>query len=135
MTLHHPFIIASNLNPGIEISGATISICPSDTPSHHDPHGKPCWAYEIELPNGERHEGHDLFGWGETQEMMGNLLAFIGSCGEDRRYREQDGETEVDEDSSEGLFPPAVAEWAAQNSDEISCIRCEIEETKNLIEE
>lgn len=135
MTLHPPFIIASNLNHGIKIAGATISIWPSDTPSHHDPHGKTCWAYEIELPNGERHEGHDLFGWGETQEMMENLLAFLDACAESRQHRERMGEDDVDPDSNEGLFPPAVAEWAAQNSDEIACVQCEIEETKNLIEE
>lgn len=135
MKLHDPFFIASNLNPAVRVGGATISIWPSETPSGYDRFGKPCWAYEIQLPNGERHEGHDLFGWEETQGMMATLLSFLGACAESRQRRERMGETEIDPDDNEGLFPPAVAEWAAQNSDEIACLRCEIEETKNLIEE
>ncbi len=33
------------------------------------------------------------------------------------------------------LFPPNVAEWCAQNSDEIGMLQIEIEETPGLIED
>lgn len=137
MKLNQPFIIASNLCPGLQIAGATITLEPSNWPTvfSYDSYGKPRWRYEITLPDGERYDGDDLYGWGGTQEMFRTLLAFLGACAESRRHRERMGYTDVDEDSDEGLFHPAVAEWAAQNSDEISCMQCEIEETKNLIEE
>ncbi len=93
------------------------------------------WAWEIELPSGQRIKEAGLFGYEKTQGMMATLLDFLCACAESRQHRERMGRTEIDPDDNEGMFPPSVAEWSAKNSDEIACLRCEIEETKNLIEE
>lgn len=47
--------------------------------------------------------------------------------------QDRNGKAGEDEDSNANLFPKHVAEWCAANSDELSRLSCELEETKNAI--
>jgi hypothetical protein len=53
------------------------------------------------------------------------------TAAESRQYRERSGRAGENED----LFPAAVVDWAAAESDEISSLAMEIEETPGLIED
>jgi hypothetical protein len=55
----------------------------------------------------------------------------LDACGESYGYGLRTGQSGENAD----LFPEQVAEWAYQNSDELSMLACELEENKGLIEE
>lgn len=125
MTLNPPFKISSRLLPALEVGGATIQleICGGT----HD--GSTRYRWTIDLPDGSEHSGTDLksgCGGGDLQSGFESLLNFLGAAAESWRYRGTEGE-------NSDLFPQPVVEWAAQNSDELSMLACEIEETKELI--
>jgi hypothetical protein len=116
-TLLAPFEISSRLLPALRIGGAWISLEYSALPGRGD--GRIVYRYYIDLPDGYEHTANNLksgcFG-GTLQEGFQSLLAFLGSADEE-------------------LFPAKVVEWARQNEDEIGLLKCEIEETKGLIDE
>lgn len=64
-----------------------------------------------------------------TQEMLATLLTFLGAAAESYSYRQRTGRNGENED----LFPAPVVEWAYQNSDELSMLAMELEETPGLI--
>lgn len=69
--------------------------------------------------------GHDLNS-GVSQnpsarEMMPSLLGFLGACAESRKYGSPESE-------NWNLFADPIAEWAAQNSDELVLAELELEE-------
>lgn len=124
MKLHSPFSISARLAPALQIGKAWLSF---DS-------GK----FVIDLPDGAEHVVTD-FNFprcrihGDTDESVlqdgfASMLAFLGACAESRDVR-YGGEGE-----NSDLFPANVGAWAEANEDEISTLRCEIEETKNLIE-
>lgn len=125
MTIKSPCEITPRLLPGVRVGDATISIKHT---SRRDSEGRLAFRYYIDLPDGGEYSGADLRGsCGATpslQSMLATLLGFLGACAESY----PDGE-------NANLFSKEVAEWAQQNSDEIACLRCEIEETPNVIEE
>ena len=57
------------------------------------------------------------------------LLAFLDACGESVNFTQRTG---IEGDNND-LFPPHVAEWAAANTDELSLVRLELEETPDAI--
>lgn len=130
MTLHPPFIITPRLMAGVQIGGAFISV--GGGPRNAE--GRIVYGVFIDLPDGSEHEITDLrsgCGGGDIQRGMGDLLAFLGAAAESYGYRMRTGR----QGENEHLFPAKVTEWAYQNSDEISMLQMEIEESeKPLIE-
>jgi len=124
MRIASPCIITSRLTPGIVIGGATIGI---DYKTHCDVEYRTRYRWTIDLPNGEEFEGDDLMsgsGGGSLQEGLLSLLSFLGAAGEGLGYETRTGRKSDNSD----LFPAAVVEWAAQNSDEIAAAQWELEE-------
>jgi len=113
METYCPFIISSRLLPAVSVAGATISIEPT---RNRDRYGKPEWRWYVDLPGGREFDGAELYGWGDAGEMLETLLSFLGACGESVNYRDRYGRGG---DNAE-LFPPAVADWCGQNSDELA---------------
>lgn len=104
----------------MKVGDAFVSIEPT---RNADSRGARKWRWYIDV-GGVEHTGADLSGWGGTQGMLENLLGFLSAAAESY----PDGE-------NADLFSAPVVEWAHQNSDEISMLACELEETKNLIED
>lgn len=122
MLIKHPCCICSDLRPGVRISGMEISI------DYYGASRDGRTVYEWHI-YGDCHDltGHDLksgVGGGSLQEGLESLLTFLGAFAESY----PDGE-------NADLFPAELAEWAQQNSDEISMASLELEETPNVIEE
>ncbi len=131
MKLHAPFEISARLMPAVRIAGATLSLNLSGRQTSDGRDVYVCW---IDLPDGSEHEITDLRSGcqgGSVQEGMGALLSFLSAAAESRQYRERTGRKGENED----LFPAPVVDWAADNSDEISLIASEIEETPDLVED
>jgi hypothetical protein len=127
MLLNKPFEISSRLLPALRIADATISLERAGRTSD----GRDRFRYYIDTPAFE-HVGDDLnsgVGGCSTQEAFGSLLSFLGACGESVAYARRTGR---DSDNAD-LFPPEVAEWCDQNSDDISMLACELEESPELI--
>lgn len=129
MQLQSPFAISSRLMPGLLIGGAWIQLEYSKRPGNN---GRTRYQYWIDLPDGSEHSGDDLqSGCGRSaglQEMFGTLLSFLGACGESFAYAQRNG-IDIEDTECGELFPYAVAEWAAQNSDELSCVQFDLEES------
>jgi hypothetical protein len=113
METYSPFIISARLLPAVRVSDATVSIQPTDNRGRD---GKPQWRWYVDLSDGGEFSGDDLYGWGDAGGMLETLLAFMAACGESVNYH---GRTGRDGENAD-LFPPELAEWCGQNSDEIS---------------
>jgi hypothetical protein len=127
MTLKTPFSISSRLLPALQVGDTTIQL--EYDGSTND--GRTRYQWTIDLPDGSEHIGRDLksgCGGGDLQSGFESLVAFLGAAAESWRYK---GEKSENAD----LFPQPVVEWAAQNSDELACLQCELEETEELIKE
>jgi hypothetical protein len=128
MKLKAPFEITSRLMAGITVGGATISI--GQRP--RDAEGRTQYQVWIDLPGGHEFHVDDLRSGcqgGGIQDCMASLLGFLSAAAESYRYRMSTGRTGENED----LFPPEVVEWAYQNSDEITMLALELEETPELV--
>lgn len=126
MTLNSPVQITSRLLAGVQIGDTEISIGYAGETSD----GRTRYEYYIDS-EAFNHHAKDLksgCGGGSLQEGLESLLSFLGAAAESWRYSGKDGE-------NSDLFPEAVCEWAAQNSDEISMLAIELEETEGLIAE
>lgn len=126
LKLNSPFIITPRLCAGVKIGDAFISISDGE----RNAEGRTQYGVFIDLPDGSEHEINDLRSGcqgGDLQSGMASLLSFLSAAAESYRYAGMDGE-------NSSLFPEAVTNWAHQNSDEISMLAIEIEETPNLIE-
>lgn len=133
MTLKSPFFIGSNLCPAIRIGDATISL---EQTERCDRRGAPYWKWEILIDSGETYCDSDLSGWQDMQGMFATILDFLCAAGESYHYRVfVKKSAQIDDDENEGGFPAPIPEWAYMHSDEIACMRCEIEETAGLIED
>lgn len=133
MQLKPHFFISSRLMAAVKISDAVVSIEILDTITHD---GRDVYNVWIDLPSGEEFNITDIQSGcqgGTLQKGMASLLSFLGAAAEAYAHRIRIGDMELYQDSNESLFVPAVVEWAAQNSDEIACLACELEENKELI--
>lgn len=134
MKLHAPLIITSRLLPGLQIGGAFISIA---LPGSRAASGRLQYQIWIDLPDGSEHEITDLqsgCGSGSVQDGLASILSFLGAAAESRQYRERQSGAEIDPDSNDGLFTPAIVDWASANSDDISMLSRELEEGPELVE-
>jgi hypothetical protein len=125
-------MITSRLLPGIKVGDATISI-EYDASIEYDgsgDDGRVRYRYYIDLPKWE-HNSNDLTGRGGLQEGLSSLLSFLSAFAEAVRYRESTGRYSENAD----LFPDRLEAWAVENSDELSMLSCELEETPHLIQE
>ncbi len=128
MTLRSPFQISSRLLPALHIAGAWMQLEYSRIPRRE---GRTRYRWTIDLPNGESFSKDDLQSGcqgGNLQEGFESLLSFLDAAGESYNYRGPDGE-------NADLFPPAVVQWAADNSDQIFLAFQGLEDSPNLIEE
>lgn len=135
MILHPPLIITPRLLAGVSIGRAFISIA---LPASRDPSGRLQYTIWIDLPDGSEHEITDLHsgcGGGDIQGGLSAILSFLDAAAESRRYREHTGGSEIDPDSNESLFEPAVVDWAAANADEIGMLSIELGEARGLVED
>lgn len=127
MKLQSPFAIGSRLLPSITVGtgadSATLSLefvgCRSN---------RMVFRWYVDFADGQEFSGADLSSGIQgctTQEMFATFLSFLSACGEGLRYQESTGR----ESESADLFPPPVAEWARQFSDELGMLQMEIEES------
>ncbi len=130
MQLQSPIMITSRLMPGVQIGKATISIGYSKRASED---GRTRYVAYIDIGR-KSHEEHSLqsgCGGGGLQEGLESLLGFLGACGASIRYAEYSGR----EGENADLFPRWIGEWARNNSDELTMMEMELQETPDLIVE
>jgi hypothetical protein len=128
MELTSPVIITPRLLVGLHIGQSFLSI---DYAGSED--GRQKYIIHIDTPDWE-YSTDDLrsgVGGGNLQEGLASTLAFLSSAGEAYRYSLQLKTPNDDEQ----IFPPNVCKWAYQNSDELSMLEYELEETAGLIQE
>lgn len=126
MQLSPPFSISSRLLPALEIGGATIQLTYAKRAGDS---GRTRYEWTIDMPDGSEHTGDDLQSGcnsGGLQEGFASLLSFLIACGESVNYQTRTGR------HVEGaeMFPDAIGQWAADNSDELSMVSAELEETE-----
>ena len=110
MKIHPLLCITSRLLPGVRIGGAEISIEYS-----HIENDRQYYQWYIDL-NSQHFSGSTLAsGIGTLQAGLEALLSFLGLFSERIAYEEHTGEKCGRPD----LFPLGLAEWAAENADEI----------------
>ena len=129
MILHHPLIITARLMPGVAVGGAFISL--GMGPRNGE--GRTVYQCWLDLPDGTEHEITDLRsgrGGGDIQDGIASLLSFLRAAVESRYWRVRTGH----KGTTEYLFPPAVVDWATENSDELAMLACELEEAPGLVE-
>lgn len=127
MEIRQPCIITPRLLPGLQIGDAFVSIEYGGT-TYDNRQG---YRYYIDLPRFS-YEGEDIasgVGGGSLQSGLKSLLSFLGAFAESIRYQEHIG-TECE---STTLFPPKLADWATQNSDEITMLGIELEESEEPV--
>ncbi len=126
MKLSSPFVIGSRLLPCLNVGGAALSLemvgCRGNRSVYRwyiDLDGAEFSAADLEQPGSYASDAQ------ADQAAFGSLLAFLEACGEGLRYQESTGR----ESDNADLFPPAVAQWARANTDELTMLRLEIEES------
>jgi hypothetical protein len=130
MILQPPFKISARLLPALQIGSAWVQLEYSPIAGAA---GRTRYRWTIDF-DGQEFSGDDLqsgCGNGSLQSGFESLLSFLGAAGEAYAYRLRTNREAENED----LFPPAVVEWAHQNSDEICMAKLTVQETENLIEE
>jgi hypothetical protein len=129
MELRPPFSISARLLPALVVADGTISL--EFTGTSHD--GRDEYTMHVDIPAGEFSERGLRSGCdgASLQAMFASALAFLSAAAESYSYRTRTGH----EGENESLFPAPVVEWAHQNSDEISMLACELEESPELIVE
>ena len=129
MKLNPPFEISPRLLPAVRVGSAFVSIEFAGQTSD----GRARYRYHIDTPDWE-YTGDDLksgVGGGSLESGMESLLSFLSACGEAVAYSRRTGR----ESENADLFPPHVAQWCHQNSDELSMLQLEISEAEfDLIE-
>ena len=132
MVLSDPVIITARLLAGVRVGDATLSIHYGGMT--HD--GRRKYRYYIDRPDKPEFTADDIasgVGGGTLQEGLRSLLSFLGACGSAVNWNEQGGGWRDSENSD--LFPPEIAEWAAENSDDLSILSAYLDECENLIVE
>jgi len=129
MKIYPPLCITSRLLPGIYIGGAEISI-----EYAHVKNDRLHFQWYIDL--GVQHFSDcnlaASFRDGRLQGGLESLLGFLATFAERIAYEERTGEKCKEPD----LFPLGLAEWAAENVDEINMLQCTLmDKPGELIEE
>ena len=132
MILKAPCCITSRLLPGVRLGDAEISIAYAKRPGRD---GRTRYEWRVDLP-GIEEVGDDLqsgCNGGSLRDGLESLLHFLSAFGEGVNYASRSGRES--EDVSLFGFPPRLAEWAAQNTDELSLLAQKVNETPDCIEE
>lgn len=125
MQLKAPFSIAPNLEAGIQVGHAWVTI---DYAARHGIGNATRYKWTI-FGQGFEYSGDDLQSGqqgGGLREGMGSLLSFLGAFAEALRHPLSE---------NRDLFPAELADWASEHSDEFSMLALEIEETEDCIVE
>jgi hypothetical protein len=129
MTLHAPFEISPSLELALHIGDAWLCL---SYDLRFGREGRTRYRWTLILPGQDDQSGDDLQSGafdGDLQSGFASLLSFLGTAAEAYQYADRMGYPHFQNpDSNETLFPPAVVEWAAANSDELSMLACVIEE-------
>jgi hypothetical protein len=132
MIIKKPCILTARLLPGVRIDDAFISI-ERDGEVADGRFSRDRFRYYFDAP-GIEHTDNDLqssvMGC-SLQEMLSTLLSFLSACGESVNFASRTGHQGENAD----LFPPSIGQWAAEHSDELAMLQCELDETPDLIEE
>jgi hypothetical protein len=131
MLLSTPVEITPRLLPGVRVGSTWVAI---EYAARNGADGRTRYQWRIDLPDGSEHSGDDHQSGccgGNLREGLESLLSFLSACGESVNYGTRTGSPGENAD----LFPPAVAEWAAQNTDELSTLATEVEESPGCIQE
>lgn len=120
VTLNAPFEISARLCAALRIGGAWVSLdYDLLATARSQDNRRTVYRYFIDLPDGYEHAANDLksgCGGGTLQEGFASLLTFLDCADEE-------------------LFPKCVVVWAKQNSTELEILKCEVQDTKGLINE
>lgn len=125
MELNNPIIITARLLPGVKLGNVFISIkYGAPIPETSGPGGTGRQVYHCIIDGvGKTFTDKNLRSGcqgGNLQEGLSSFLYFLSVAG---------GVDNAD------LFPKRIREWAIQNSDEISMLAMEVEETPDCIVE
>lgn len=129
MQLNEPFKITPRLLPGLRIGDAWLHLEWAKRPGDG---GRMRYQWTIDLEDGSEFTGDDLqtgAGGGTLQDGFSSLLGFLGAAADSYAYQMRTGRAGETMD----LFPAPVVEWAYQNSEEITLLEMEIEDTPDLI--
>ena len=125
MKLTNPIIITARLLPGVQLGNVFISVkYGKPTPETSGPGGTGRQVYHciidgVGKPFTDKNLRSGIQG-GNLQEGLSSFLYFLSVAG--------------DADHAD-LFPKRISEWAIQNSDEITMLAHEVEETPDCIVE
>lgn len=126
LKLNEPFFWGGNALPMLGVGGGCLTLDPLGCEND-----RIVWRWTVILPNGRSFSEADLKtspmhtdDAEGTRQAFSSLLTFLGACAESY----PDGE-------NASLFPPEVAEWAQEHSDEIAVLACKIEEDQSCIED
>jgi hypothetical protein len=115
MKLSAPFAISARLLPAVNVAEAWISLDGT--------------VFYLDLPDGSEHVVDDVrppaCGRFDYRKHFSALLSFLGACAESRAYGARTGCKGENSD----LFSEAIGAWAEENSDKLSMLACEIEES------
>jgi hypothetical protein len=128
LMLHAPAIITARLLPGVKVGDTTISIKIDGQESD----GRTRYRYYIDGPNWSYSNDDIRSGCqgGSLQEGLSSLLSFLAAFAEAVWYKERTGGYS----ENAQLFPKRLQSWAVENSDELSMLSIELEETPGLIQ-
>lgn len=114
MLLKPPFLISAALCPALKIGDATLSLLDTTvTPANRDQA-----RFELQTPTFTHTDDtlqSGVGGFRSFVEIFEAYLSFMSACGESLKYYGDDGE-------NANLFPPNVAQWCAENLDEINMV-------------
>lgn len=128
MELTTPLEISPSLCPSVRIQtpdGPAWVCIDSPKPGERDA------VIQILLPDGSEHRSDRFRPRGDIRSAMEAVLSFLDAAGSAYGWRIEEGETEIDPDGNEVLFPAPIPEWAHQYSDEIAMLQLELEESQD----
>lgn len=130
MKLNPPLCITPSLLPGVRIADRhETSWVQIDSPKA----GESGLVIVVTMPDGQDVRSDRFNPRESTMEgKMEAAISFLSASGESYRYRMHKGETEIDPDSNEGLFPAPVPEWAYRFSDEILLLQMDLQEAMRV---
>lgn len=135
MVLHPPFIISARLLPALKIGNATLSLKQVTWTMHPNTERRQQATFILDLPDGTEYIDSELKsgvgGFARLQDAFASFLCFLDAAAESYIY--SDNAYSTDSDTNMSLFPEHVVTWAADNADEIACLRIDIEETDEIL--
>lgn len=114
MKLSAPFLISSALCPALKIGDATLSLVGANATTE----GRYKAEFELQTPTFTYVDDtlqSGVGGFRSVVEIFEAYLSFMSACGESLKYYGDDGECA-------SIFPPNVAQWCAENLDEIDMV-------------